>query len=111
MKYSMPLPGSPIDWMMPASVSAMRGVGLPSLGSRQMVLATRPPSRLRSMTSLYSQEKAPDAGVHRILQGDVADLYGEVYHPTASCMLNTGPSRQTRRSTRCPSTSKVRMQT
>ena len=63
MKYSMPFPGSPIDWMMPASVSAMRGVGLPSLGSRQMVLATRPPSRLRSMTSLYSQEKAPDAGV------------------------------------------------
>ena len=33
MKYSMPFPGSPIDWMMPASVSAMRGVGLPSLGS------------------------------------------------------------------------------
>ncbi|HZD61442.1 MAG TPA: hypothetical protein VE200_01475, partial [Xanthobacteraceae bacterium] len=63
MKYSMPFPGRPIDWMMPASVSAMRGVGLPSRGSRQMVLATRPPSRLRSMTSLYSQEKAPDAGV------------------------------------------------
>jgi hypothetical protein len=56
------LPGRPIDWMMPASVSAMRGVGLPSLGSRQMVLATSAPSRLRSMTSLYSQENAPDAG-------------------------------------------------
>src|SRR6476660_3136659 len=62
-KYSMPFPGSPIDWMMPASVSAMRGVGLPTRGSRQMVLATSAPSRLRSMTSLYSQEKAPDAGV------------------------------------------------
>src|SRR3954451_5812191 len=61
-KYSMPLPGSPIDWMMPASVSAMRGVGLPNRGSRQMVFATSAPSRLRSMTSLYSQEKAPDAG-------------------------------------------------
>src|SRR5215813_10492517 len=63
MKYSMPFPGSPIDWMIPASVSAMRGVGLPSLGSRQIVLATSPPSRLRSMTSLYSQENAPEAGV------------------------------------------------
>ena len=62
MKYSMPLPGSPIDWMIPASVSAMRGVGLPSRGSRQIVFATSAPSRLRSMTSLYSQEKAPDAG-------------------------------------------------
>src|SRR6185312_12382464 len=42
----------------------------------------------------------------RVLQRDVADLDGEVYHPTASCMLNTGPSRQTRLSTRLPSTSK-----
>ena len=61
-KYSIPFPGRPIDWMMPASVSAMRGVGLPSRGSRQMVLATSAPSRLRSMTSLYSHENAPDAG-------------------------------------------------
>ena len=58
----MPLPGSPIDWMIPASVSAILGVGLPSRGSRQIVFATSAPSRLRSMTSLYSQEKAPEAG-------------------------------------------------
>ena len=49
--------------------------------------------------------------LHRVLQRDRADLDGKIYHPTASCMLNTGPSRQTRRSTRLPSTSKVRMQT
>ena len=49
--------------------------------------------------------------LHRILQRDVADLDREIYHPTASCMLNTGPSRQTRLSTFLPSTSKVRMQT
>ena len=97
--------------MMPASVSAMRGVGLPSRGSRQMVLATSAPSRLRSMTSLYSQENAPDAGCTGFCSVMLADLDGKIYHPTASCMLNTGPSRQTRRSTRLPSTSKVRMQT
>src|SRR5882724_9304273 len=49
--------------------------------------------------------------LHRILQGDVADLDGEIYHPTASCILKTGPSRQTRLSTRLPSTSNVRTQT
>ena len=49
--------------------------------------------------------------LHRILQRDVADLDREIYHPTASCILNTGPSRQTRLSTRLPSTSNVRMQT
>src|SRR4029079_4805447 len=49
--------------------------------------------------------------LHRVLQRDVADLDGEIYHPTASCMLKTGPSRQTRLSTRLPSTSKVRTHT
>src|SRR5262249_30590445 len=49
--------------------------------------------------------------LHRILQRDVADLDGEIYHPTASCMLKTGPPRPPRLSTRWPPPSKVRTQT
>ena len=46
------------------------------------------------------------ARVARIARDDDAN-----YHPTASCMLNTGPSRQTRFSVLTPSISKVRMHT
>ena len=55
--------------------------------------------------------KCAGGGLHRVLQRDVADLDRKIYHPAASCRLNTGPSRQTRLSTRLPSTSKVRTQT
>ena len=112
MKYSMPLPGSPIDWMMPASVSAMRGVGLPSRGSRQIVLATSAaePVEIDDVV-VFPGERARTPACTGFCMRDVADLDRKIYHPTASCMLKTGPSRQTRLSTRLPSTSKVRMQT
>src|ERR1700722_13907837 len=55
--------------------------------------------------------KRAGGGCYRILQRYVADPDRKVYHPTASCKLNTGPSRQTRLSVRTPSTSKVRTQT
>ena len=47
----------------------------------------------------------------RVLERHAPDLHGHVYHPTASCRSNTGPSMQTRRSSFLPSTSKVRTQT
>ena len=55
--------------------------------------------------------EAAGAGHDRILQRHRADLDAHIYHPTASCMSNTGPSMQTRRSSFLPLTSKVRTQT
>src|SRR5688572_8379047 len=40
----------------------------------------------------------PGRGHDWILQRNAADLDRHVYHPTASCRSNTGPSIQTRRS-------------
>ena len=53
-KYSIPFPGNPIDWIMPTSVSAILGVGLPTRNSRETVLATIAPRRLRSIISAKS---------------------------------------------------------
>ena len=47
----------------------------------------------------------------RVLERHAPDPHAHVYHPTASCRSNTGPSMQTRRSSFLPSTSKVRTQT
>src|ERR1700745_3713747 len=59
----MPLVGRPIELIMPPSTSAARGGGLPARNSRDTVLATSAPSRLRSITWARSVEKQPDAGI------------------------------------------------
>ena len=55
--------------------------------------------------------KRPRGRRNRILHRDIANFYRKIYHPTVSCMLNTGPSRHTRRKIRSPLTSNVRIQT
>ena len=55
--------GKPIELSMPAGVSTVRGVGLPSRASGVTVLVTMAPSRLRSTRSRYSSPnpKVPEA--------------------------------------------------
>src|SRR4029077_9844291 len=55
--------------------------------------------------------EAAGARHDRVLQRHRPDLDTHVYHPTASCMSNTGPSMQTRRNSFLPLTSKARTQT
>src|SRR5579883_3339824 len=55
--------------------------------------------------------KATGARHDRVLQFDGADFDAHIYHPTASCISNTGPSMQTRRNSFLPLTSNVRTQT
>ena len=55
----MPLVGRPIELIMPPSTSDTRGGGLPVRNSRDTVLATSAPSRLRSITCARSVEKRP----------------------------------------------------
>ena len=112
----MPLVGSPIELIMPPSTSAARGGGLPARYSRETVLATSAPSRFKSITWARSVEKQPDAGMIGFFSVTAPILthivpLDHLYHPTASCMSNTGPSMQTRRSSFLPLTSKVRTQT
>ena len=107
----MPLVGRPIELIMPPSTSATRGGGLPARNSRDTVLATSAPSRFMSITCASSVENTPDAGMIGFLSVTLPIFTRHVYHPTASCRSNTGPSMQTRRSSFLPSTSKVRTQT
>src|SRR5262249_32443120 len=64
----MPFVGRPIELIMPPSTSAARGGGLPARNSRDTVLATSAPSRLRSITWARSVEKQPDAGITGFFQ-------------------------------------------
>ena len=52
-----------MDLNMPSLNSAMRGGGLPSRISAEMVLVTRAPRRLTSITLVSSLEKVPEPGM------------------------------------------------
>src|SRR2546430_15725616 len=53
----------PIEFSMPASVSATRGTGLPMRRLGVTLFVTSAPRRARSMAFAYSCAKQPEAGI------------------------------------------------
>src|SRR3954464_2454670 len=53
----------PMEFSMPASVSATRGTGLPMRRFGVTLLVTSAPRRARSIASAYSCAKQPEAGI------------------------------------------------
>src|SRR6185503_18318507 len=62
-KYSSPFDGMPIEFSIPASVSATRGTGLPIRRLGVTLFVTTAPRRERSIASAYSCAKHPEAGM------------------------------------------------
>ena len=97
MKYGTPLEGIPIELIRPPGRSTTRGSGLPARSSRVMVLVTKAPSRLKSITLSRPSANVPEAGITGLASVRPPTRTRKVDHGSASIMSNTGPSQHTRR--------------